>query len=277
MRDSLLNYEVIGGEKAGKPKMLMLHPWQLSSAYFRPLAMQPGIQDNFEVTAVDLIGHGGSNDAIGHYSVEDNVDAVQHTAEQLGLLDAKSGLTVVGSSYGGMVAAAFAKVESNNELSCISQLVLFGPLLQREDETDEAFVRGATRSGWALTRPGAEAKHRLVYERLRIAQLTARWVMGLDRETAHSVGELSFEALSETLEGLVNYGSQARKDIEGVLDAGVQVIAATGGKDKWQDDERRQYLDELAVRSNMRTKLVPGAGHHIPHRNPRLAAELICH
>jgi pimeloyl-[acyl-carrier protein] methyl ester esterase len=94
-----LHVESVG---AGQP-LLLLHGWGLHSGIFAPLL--PALAERHRVHAIDLPGHGHSA-SIAPYTLDAIVDAVIDTLAEVA--DATSALSILGWSFGGLVAQRLA-------------------------------------------------------------------------------------------------------------------------------------------------------------------------
>ncbi|MDX9750780.1 MAG: alpha/beta fold hydrolase [Flavobacteriales bacterium] len=88
----------------GKPKLMLVHGITSSAAMWAVNAVP--LSTTYDLIVPDLIGHGGSTDTWSGNSVDAQV---AHLGRILDSLDVTGAVHVVGSSYGGAVAANFAE------------------------------------------------------------------------------------------------------------------------------------------------------------------------
>ena len=91
------------GFDTSKPAMVLLHGLAESSAFFwRPLVQE--FQEQYQIVAFDLLGHGDSDHPTDGYEIENQALLIVEALEALGL----SNTYMIGHSLGGVIAARIA-------------------------------------------------------------------------------------------------------------------------------------------------------------------------
>jgi len=180
----VITYRAAGDERA--PAIVLLHGMGSSSAGYR--AQLAALSKNHRVIAWDAPGYGQSSPfAIGTPAATDYADALMALLSALGI----SRATVVGSSWGSVIAAAFAA----RYTSATRALVLSAPNVARghlsgaeRDLAREVLMRSAAAQSTearaavvnALLAPNAGPLVRVVVSRLRDAVTPTGWEHAVD-------------------------------------------------------------------------------------------------
>jgi pimeloyl-ACP methyl ester carboxylesterase len=147
------------------PAMVLIHGFASSNFVWHDVLV-PLAEEGFRVVAPDLVGFGFSaKPRDGEYTIEAQARAVVHLMDALGIECA----TLVGSSYGGAVAA----VAALDYASRVRKLVLVGAVANDESRRRPVARLGGVRGLGELFAPLVmDARHRRKRRRLR--EQTAR-------------------------------------------------------------------------------------------------------
>jgi len=123
------------GARSG-PKLIALHGWLDNSDSFRELA--PLLADQYEITAVDLPGHGRSAHLSphGHYQLLDSLPTILRLADELKI----EKLNLIGHSLGGVIGSLLAGAFPERIKSVVS-IEAIGPLSDDPSKAAEVFAK----------------------------------------------------------------------------------------------------------------------------------------
>ncbi|GAA4980186.1 3-oxoadipate enol-lactonase [Kineococcus glutinatus] len=235
----------------GVPTLLLLGSLGSSLRSWTPQVA--ALAARFRVLRLDLPGHGASPAAAGPYALDDLVDAVAATLDDLGT----GPVHAVGVSLGGMVALRLAAREPQRvrSLALFCTSALLGPAegwLERARTVraeGTAAVAEAVVGRW-LT-PGFAARHPAL-----VADLRAM-VAAVDDE--------GYAGCCEAIAGM-----DLRADLPRI---GVPVLAVAGADDPATPPEHLRAIADAVP--DGRLEVVPGAAHVLPLEHPARAAELV--
>jgi pimeloyl-ACP methyl ester carboxylesterase len=162
--------------RAGAPKLLALHGWLDNAASFLPLL--PYLED-FEVVALDLPGHAGSDHRAPGYDYM-LVDWIHDVLDALDALEWQRTL-LLGHSMGGAIATLVA-VAAPERIARLALIEALGPLAGESAEAGKR-LRSAVAARRAL-RPGRPPKLIADVEQAVDARLA---VSQMSREAAHLI------------------------------------------------------------------------------------------
>lgn len=113
----------VGFDKGSGPVLVLLHGIESSSSYWSHVA--PALAEHHRVICLDLLGFGKSPKPLNiAYSLDDQVDAISKTLNQMGV----SKFALAGHSLGSIVALAFVARYPNK----VQSLVMFSPVILTE-------------------------------------------------------------------------------------------------------------------------------------------------
>jgi pimeloyl-[acyl-carrier protein] methyl ester esterase len=199
------------------PPLVLLHGWALHGGLFAPLMAQ--LHDQFTVYAVDLPGHGHSP-MLADFTLPNLVEAVQRATAHI---DAP--LTVLGWSFGGMVAQAWAL----HDPARIARLVLCctkPKFLKTED-----WSHGTSMSVLQSMVDGFSNAPRETMERFLALNIVgsenARTVLAQMTRLAHSRPSVNAAAMRDGLNVLTQFDIRAR-----LQELSQPTLVITGGLDR---------------------------------------------
>jgi len=254
------------------PPVMLLHGWPQHSLMWHAIA--PVLAERFTVVCPDLRGAGASTIARGGYDKTTLAHDVRALADQLGL----GPVNLAGYDQGAGVACAYAREfrDGVRRLAVMEfGLAVFGYEQQMAPRADWSLG-----SNWHLT--------------LFSVPEAAEWLCrGRERELlAWFFWHLSYAGGQVSPEHFEEYARQISKP--GALQAGIEYYAAV-----WQDGRDNAALkgqpitvaalalggeassgpelDQIwsAVLSNMRTHVIPRAGHWLGDENPAAVADAL--
>jgi len=120
IRDIDINYIRYGNEKG--LNVVLLHGWGQNIEMMKPIGN--ALQKEFNVTIVDLPGHGESEEPLFPWEVSDYVECIKALLDELKI----NNPILIGHSFGGKVSLLYASKYKT------SKLVLFGSPFKREIE-----------------------------------------------------------------------------------------------------------------------------------------------
>lgn len=247
---ALLAYETRGSG----PPLIALHGAYSARAEVREF-LEPMIgARSLRRIYPDLPGHGESRPSDGIRTPDDVLDLLDRMLEAEG---ASSRFLLLGHSYGGHIARAFAA----RHPSRVAGLALLCPVVGGESRVPPAAVVRDDGVSGELSPPEREA-----YEGYFVVRTTET----LDR-FRRCVVPATGDVDEETLERAIETGPHAIDPDSVGIDAPVLIVA--GRHDHWVGWERQQALGARYPRATVAT--VADAGHALPHERPRLVAALV--
>ncbi len=256
--------------------MVLLHGLGGSGRYWRRVAEE--LAGRVRLFAPDLLGFGHSPWPKIEYRVDDHLDALDHTLEQLGLVvdrDAESVGAVpapllAGHSAGASLALAWAARHPER----FRGLVLSGLPCYRSPEEARRHIAGLDFLAYAtVARP---ALGRAICSFMCAARPLSSWVAPLvapylPADVARDGVLHTWRSYSRTIEHVL-----IEQDLPALADriapTGLPVRLVHGEQDHEAPADR---VAELAQRAGWPLELVPGASHNLPINHPRRCAEAI--
>ncbi len=245
-------YEVVGSGAA----VLMLHGFLGSSGCWKPLVEQ--LQSRFCCISLDLLGFGDSSKPMIRYDVATEVAFVRSFVESIGL----SSFAIVGHSFGGWVASAFALAHPN----VVNNLILVAPAGIRDDSFCGRYDHlrpllwetPVIDAGLALAKPLAT---------LLGHGATMKTIAGFRRELMANPAACSFLRDRTRPEDAID---TVEKEIHRLR---IPTLVIAGERDEtiplWHS---QTYAREIA---NAELEIIPDADHSLPQNYPSQLAALV--
>jgi pimeloyl-ACP methyl ester carboxylesterase len=270
-----LRYHVRRWERAGAPKMVLLHGWMDVSASFQ--FMVDALRREWDVYAPDWRGYGmtdwGKSDC---YWIPDYIADLDLLLRQI---EPEKPVNLVGHSLGGNVAALYAGIRPERVAKLVN-LEGFGMAPTRPEQAPKRYARWLEELG-EPPRLRPYASFTALAERLR---------QGNPRLTQERAGFLALHWGRQAENGgVVLRGDPAHKIVNPVLYRHEEVRACweqVSAPVLWvdaagSDTLKRigltagQHAERRAAFRNLRHVTIPDAGHMLHHDQPEAVASLI--
>lgn len=208
--------------------------------------VMPLLSQDHRVVAIDMLGYGGSSKPKEGYSVESQASLIAQVLSQLGIDQA----TVVGHSFGGMVATALA--ESSPELVAGVVIVDMGP-----DRSYGGLTGTAKAAQWPLL---GQALWRIAPDFMIKRNVAQGFAPDYDVPDKYvdDVREMTYPAYRDSYEASEDYGDEEPLN-DRLETTGVPLLVIFGEEDQIFD--ARESISAYAAVPGVQTKLIPDAGH----------------
>ena len=208
--------------------------------------VMPLLSQDHRVVAIDMLGYGGSSKPKEGYSVESQASLIAQVLASLGVEKA----TVVGHSYGGMVATALA--ESSPELVAGVVIVDMGP-----DRSYGGLSGTANAAQWPLL---GQALWRIAPDFMIKRNVAQGFAPGYDvpDKYVEDVREMTYPAYRDSYDASHEYGNEEPLN-ERLEATGVPLLVIFGEEDQIFD--ARESISAYAAVPGVQTKLIPDVGH----------------
>lgn len=239
------------------PAILLVHCYTCSMAYWQ--RVEPLLRRDHRVIAVDLLGHGDSEQPDDGYSMEHQADTI---AQALDALDAKPVLAV-GQSLGGPVSTALAQRHPER----VRGLVIMDSASQRK------YVQLPLTARIATAPVLGPAIKQVVPDSTIHSELSKAFHEGFDfpDEFVEDVKRMTYTAFADSQSAGIDF-AEARHLDDRIAATGLPVTVIFGAEDRIVDP---QSADDYRDVPGAKVVVLPGVGHTPQMERPARAAALI--